>query len=471
MTPFSALLSLSSSVAGRAESRPVTLMAGAAENVLTPAMEHADDWQPKIYDDLYGRSLVLSDGQEYLAIITADHLMQGFDETEIMRRVINRATGIPPKDIFINFSHTHNSMFPGDRWKKEAQTSTAKLDIPYDKWLGSEGKTLDPFVQWWFGHLAEATKRAKDNLQPAELGVGRAPVQIGYNRRPIRDGVCVMAENPDGAVVPWTDVLSVYSLEPQAGERIAVMFTYAAHPVIVHFSGWPNSDYSKPDIGPDYPGYAVKHLRHLLTTDSQPSGVLMFAQGCGGNINGFPLRGGFGACETAGLSLAFATRNAVDQRAEIAPGALKNRELTLTLPYKMPPVAQVQKWLTQDPENGNLKHLLEISESGVREYLQLPMRAFAIGEELCILLLPGEMFCEYQLHADAVSPFTHTIVLGYINGSVSYVATAKDYELPDLTGGHGVSPNSAYLPLEPETEGMIQDGITQLLHDLKADCG
>ena len=86
-------------------------------------------------------------------------------------------------------------------------------------------------------------------------------------------------------------------------------------------------------------------------------------------------------------------------------------------------------------------------------------------------MFPGEMFCEYQLYADEVSPFAHTIVLAYINGSVSYVATAKDYELPDLTGGHGVSPNSAYLPLEPKAEGMIQDGIKQLLNDLKADCG
>ena len=85
-----------------------------------------------------------SDGQEYLVILTADHIMQGFDETEIMRRVINRATGIPPNNIFINFSHTHNSIFPGGRWKKEAQASTAKLDIPYDEWLGSEGKALDP---------------------------------------------------------------------------------------------------------------------------------------------------------------------------------------------------------------------------------------------------------------------------------------------------------------------------------------
>ena len=64
-------------------------MAGAAENLFTPAMEQTDDWQPTDYGDLYARLRVLSDGQEYLVILTADHIMQGFDETEIMRRVIN----------------------------------------------------------------------------------------------------------------------------------------------------------------------------------------------------------------------------------------------------------------------------------------------------------------------------------------------------------------------------------------------
>jgi len=472
MTLSSVLPSLSASITSETDTGNATLMAGAAENIFTPAMEETSDWQPKVYEDVYARSLVLFDGQEYLVIITADHFMQSFDETEIMRRVINRATGIPPNNIFINFSHTHNSMFPGSRWKKDKQASTAKLDIPFDEWLDDEARECDPFVQWWFGHLAEATKRAKDDLQPSVLVVGRAHVQVGYNRRPIRDGVCVMAENPEGAVVPWTDVLGVYSrsTDQEAGaKRIAVMFTHAAHPVIVHFEGWPNPDYTKPHIGPDYPGYAVKHLRNLLAIDDRPSGVLMFAQGCGGNINGFPLRGGLGACETAGLSLAFATRNALDEHTQITPGPLKNRELTITLPYKMPPVGQVKKWLTEDPENGNLKHLLEISESGKREFLDLPMRAFAVGRDLCILMLPGEMFCEYQLYTDEVSPFAHTIVLAYINGSVSYVATAKDYELTDLTGGHGVSPNSAYLPLEPKVECMIQDGIKQLLNNLKED--
>ena len=77
--------------------------------------------------------------------------------------------------------------------------------------------------------------------------------------------------------------------------------------------------------------------------------------------------------------------------------------------------------------------------------------------------------CEYQLFADRMSPFEHTVVLGHINGSVSYVGTRKDYELPGLTGGHGIAPHRGLL-LEPVAEEMIQEGVNRLLNELKAAC-
>ena len=65
------------------------------------------------------------------------------------------------------------------------------------------------------------------------LTYGREPTQIGFNRRTLHDDRVVMAPNPQGAVVPWVDVLSAESLD---GGRIAGLFSYAAHPVIVQTS-------------------------------------------------------------------------------------------------------------------------------------------------------------------------------------------------------------------------------------------
>ncbi len=126
---------------------------------------------------------------------------------------------------------------------------------------------LGPYSKWLAGRVASVVKRAADNLQPATLRSGRAPAMIGYNHRMMKDGRVIMAPNFNGAIVPWVDVLGVHGSD---GQRIAVLFSHAAHPVIIHESSQ--------EIGPDFPGYAIKHLRNLLDKDAEPEGVFMFAQ-------------------------------------------------------------------------------------------------------------------------------------------------------------------------------------------------
>ena len=72
------------------------------------------------------------------------------------------------------------------------------------------------------------------------------------------DGYITMAPNPEGSVVPWVDVLGAYDAN---GEIIAVLFSHAAHPVIVHWSS--------EEMGADYPGYAVEHLRNFLESETR----------------------------------------------------------------------------------------------------------------------------------------------------------------------------------------------------------
>ena len=73
--------------------------------------------------------------------------------------------------------------------------------------------------------------------------------------------------------MPWTDVLGVYSKDC---ERIGVLFSHAAHPVIVRFPKWPDPE--PVYIGPDYPGYAVDYLHNLLDNDGK-SGSLHVCTG------------------------------------------------------------------------------------------------------------------------------------------------------------------------------------------------
>ena len=131
-----------------------TLMAGAAETTITAIKDKSE-----VYAELYARALVLDDGEIRLAIVTADYGQFPLWYNKVLLDAIQRATDIPPVHVVINCSHTHNA--PG-------------VD---GRWITEESET------WLATCLAELVKNAVDALEPATLRSGRAPVQIGYNRR------------------------------------------------------------------------------------------------------------------------------------------------------------------------------------------------------------------------------------------------------------------------------------------------
>ena len=174
-------------------------MAGAAETVITSIKD-----KPEVYAELYARALVLADGEKRIAIVTADYGQFTLQYNKVLLDAIEDATGIPPEHVVINCSHTHNAPGVDGRWITEESEA------------------------WLANCLAELVKNAVNALEPATLRVGRAPVQIGYNRRIMNDeGYITMAPNPEGSVVPWVDVLGAYDAD---GQIIAVLFSHAGTP-------------------------------------------------------------------------------------------------------------------------------------------------------------------------------------------------------------------------------------------------
>ena len=440
---------------------------GAAEAVVTPVIQGEE-----AYDDLYVRALTLTDGKRQVAIVTTDFLIFHQPYIDVLLGAINKAAGIPKENILINPSQTHNGCWPdphfhepGDAWEDCFDMSGIDdADVPYEKWLADCNIELGPYSKWLAGRIADVVDRAARNLQPIELRVGREPAQIGYNRRIMRDGKITMAPNFTGAVVPWVDVLGAYDGD---GRRIAVLFLHAAHPVIIHESS------SK--IGPDFPGYTIKHLRNLLDKGDNQEGIYMFAQGCCGDINGYPLRGGFNACDVAGLSLANAVSCALTGSRAVTPGAITARTLELLLPLQVPPsVGECRAALSQQTdEDGKerYRYLLRVAESGKPQFKPFSMRALAVGEELCIFSFSGEMFAEYQLFTDKVSPFKHTFVFNHTNGYDGYVATKADYDLGAAGGYEALGHPSRvkpWMPPHPSCEKIIKEGVTRLLDELRS---
>ena len=425
-----------------------TFLAGAAETVITPAAAGTfliGPMKPStgVHDDLYARALVLSDGVRRAAIVTLDWLGFDFAYNDVLVGAVAKAAGVPPEHVLINCSHTHN----------------APLTICWGPWEKAKDK---PFHRMLPQKLAAVARRARAAMAPARLRYCRGPAQVGINRRyPTADGVA-MAPNPEGKIVPWVDVLAVQRPD---GRPVAVLFGHAAHPVIVHGASTL--------ITADYPGFAVRTLREILGR----RGVFMFAQACGANINGFPLRGGLDAARAAGRDLGWAVARALDSAdGFVGPARLRVASAAPDLPLRPPgPAEDIRAKLAARTDGGGREHLerlLAMAEGRRPPTMRFPIRGLALGDDLCILGMAHECFAEYQLYVDRASPFARNMVFGYTNGVECYVATAKDYRLGDR-GGYEAAPAGAAAkyavgsPLAPAAERMIRRAASDVLGALK----
>jgi hypothetical protein len=418
--------------------------AGAAETVITPPVGApllgTIQRSTGVHDDLYARALVLSDGKERVAIVCLDLIGMDFALADEIRGAIRRRTGITA--ALLNCSHTHSSPF------------TIPWSVLGGRWLAGPGQS------WRNGlapRIAELVFQAAAASAEAALRVGRAPVQVGVNRRlPSAQGV-VMKPNPDGAVVPWVDVLRVDRTD---GTPLAVLFSHAAHAVIIHGASRL--------ISADYPGFAARKLRERFGGEV----ITLFGQGCGANINGEPLRGGLAEAQRIGGVLAEAAFQAADNSQPLPPGKLQltsahgelllrplptSEECSRALSEAEHRLAQVigqtsfsdeQLWDLQDrfeidasksaaddvqPMERQpwwlmdnvlcLRDLLGKIERGDQRPLRFDAHLLRVGESWSLLAAAHELFAEYQLWFDRHGPARHKMMLAYTNGCESYLPT------------------------------------------------
>src|SRR2546423_7242815 len=139
-----------------------------------------------VHDPLYARALVLDDGSASVAILAMDLIGLDFDMVEAVRTGVSEQTGIPPAAIMLTATHTHGG--------------------PNVKAFNTMGSRDPAYVDVLIRKLIGITVQAARRMRPASLAWGRAPVQIGVNRRqvPRADGGATrIGVNHAGPVMPW----------------------------------------------------------------------------------------------------------------------------------------------------------------------------------------------------------------------------------------------------------------------------
>jgi hypothetical protein len=389
-----------------------------------------------VHDPLFAKALVIDDGENSVAFVYLDLVRADFAFCDWIRTNISNRTGI--KNVLVNISHTHSSPPAAMRELEE------KYDPIEKKWLEKTKRMILNVVE-----------EAYLELDPVSLHVGRAPVQVGFNRRLAdANGFVQMKINKDGPVVPWVNVLKVCDEDDYT---IVVLFEHACHPVIVHSSSSLTSA--------DFPGFAVKRIEENL----KEGAIAIFAQGCGGNINGYPLQGGFCKAEEAGTKLGDAVLKAMHESRKINVDKVNVKSKRIFLPIQEIPSWWLRK---ENIENSKFQSMIDMINRGKLANLRFEINAVMLGSEWCLVALSHDIICEYELWIDDAAPFHSTMVLGYTNGNESYVATDNELKLGEKGGyeagsllAWGVKAKlggQVHPPLVIGSEGMIKENIKNL---------
>jgi hypothetical protein len=405
-----------------------------------------------IHDPLSARALVLENGQGQRAAILALDLIALTDEqVATIRKLVYEWTGIQPQNLLINCSHTHSAPAIG----RLAPSSMGIADPVY----------LDLMVR----KAATAVKLACDNLVDAKLFFGTSECRIGINRRQrTQNGRIVIGQNLEGVV---DHQVSVLAANIEGSDFWLIAFSYACHPVVLGHDNYA--------VTADYVHFARQAVEDFFGGHA----ITMFMQGCCGNINP-RARGNFEIAQKLGRELAIsvvqATLNASPVEGEKVEGVIGSLKLPLLPP---PPAKQLREHYKHFRESaekakseGRLgevrwrfgearwaKQLLQaMRENSLPTHEQMNAQVLRIGD-VAFAALASETFAEIGLNVKSQSPFARTVTLGYTNGCIGYLPTAKAYE----EGGYEVEQAFKFygrlLMHGPESEKIATDWLLRQL--------
>ena len=396
---------------------------------------------------LRARGVVLVGAGEPIVLCAVDWIGIANEGHDAFQRALARAAGTSPRRVAVHTLHQHDAPdcdFSAERILKEAGLDPRQFDGRFQRQVIS--------------NLVSAVRETLPRAQAVtHLGLGEARVEkVASNRRILGADGKVRATRwtattdaevraaPEGTIDPIVSLVSFWN-----GERpVAVLSYYATHPQSYYRTGIPN---------PDFPGIA-RFFRQLHV----PSALHIHFNGAGGNIGAGKYNDG-----SPENRLVLAERLADGMRRaweNTKRQPISASEVTWTIePLALPPAKHLSvEKLEAQLRDRDAAFLMQGGASRLawlrrcRAGRQIDVVCLGLGRAR-ILHLPGELFVEYQLAAEAARPDLFVAMAAYGDYAPWYIGTAIAYE----QGGYETSPNSSNVA--PEVENVLMAAIRKLL--------
>ncbi len=434
---------------------PDSLRVGAAARVINPRV---GGWvqgagvprrATEIRDDLEANGLYLSDGKTQILIVGCD--LVGLDSvyTARVRKAMEKAVGIPARNILISCTHTHG----GPSLLKT--NYLMPLDVEY----------MDRLEGW----LVELARDAVRSSGPGKIGWGRGVAQIGFNRRLCwSDGSHTMhgdATREDFAGLEGPDDhqhLALFVADAR-GKLSAVLHHNTTHPTVFYAAGVYSAD---------FPGVARKTLRKAFGKIP-----VLYLNGAQGDIaiNDMLHR----RKESREQKLQRIGRMVADETLRLHKGVeyhdhpiLAHTYEDLRVDVRLPKperLVEARRVLARIDAGEKIRGMQMIMAFGAVHLQEtygenpidtLPIHGVRIGD-VALITQPCELYCQFGLDIKRRSPAPITAVVGLTDGFGGYCPTIYGI----LGGGYSGQPIS-WARLEPNAGYKIVESAGRILNTL-----
>ncbi len=360
------------------------------------------------------------------------------------REVLARAAGTTPERVAVQSLHQHNTPL--------ADSAAHRLLAGFEK----PPSVID--IEWAEKALAGVVASIEEALKKpspvTHIAHGEAAVEkVASNRRIMGDDGKVtkmrlsstkdaaLRELPEGTIDPMLKTISFWNGE----KKLAALHYYATHPMSYYGDGIVTSDF-------------VGTARERRTKDDGVPHV--YFTGCGGNI---------AAGKYNDASKESRVQLGENIHAAMVKSEQKMKRVPLTkIEWRAHPV--VLKSNADFPEERMIK-VIENSATTASTRISAAFRvgfirqsaagvpiqftSLHLGDDVCLLHLPGETFIEYQLFAQQLRPGGFVATASYGDGGPGYIPLEKSF----AEGGY--EPTQAFAA--PESEKVMRETIAELI--------
>lgn len=402
---------------------------------------------------IHARALALRDDSGTTALfLTVDLVGVKRPLTDRVAARITKAHGVPAEAIALVASHTHGAPLLMDTPDRaDAYGIDPNATAANVAWT----KTLEE-------KLVQVAGEALAALRPVSLSHGTGEAPFAMNRRePLPSGGFKIGMNPLGPTDRRVPVLKVAAEDESLA---AVVFGYACHCTTL------GADMLR--VHGDYAGIAAETIER-----AHPGTVALFLTGCGADANPYP-RGRLAQATVYGAQLADAVEAVLAGKTMRGlTGALKVAAAEPKLTFAGPTdrasyEARLKESPSSAPRKAHAERLLKRLDAGqtIETSHPYPVQAFAMGDQLTLVTLAGEVVVDYALRIEQErnGQGPSVWVAAYANDVFGYIPSKRVLDEGGYEGGEAFYYSAFPTPFAGDVEETILGAVRETIGRVRA---